>query len=91
MTPYILEQDVLLRAVDCGGWKWFLRRANGKFVSFSRLVKGAFTFDGGIDYLAWKISRHSGVEITPTPWQRRHPILAGLMLFIQLRRRGAFR
>jgi len=91
MTPLILDQGELLAQVDGGGWTWFLRRANGKFVSFARLVKGAFTFDGGIDYLAWKISRHSGVEITPTPWQRRHPILAGVTMFIQLRRRGAFR
>ena len=32
---------------------------------------------GGIDYLAWKINRHAGTAITITPWQRRHPILAG--------------
>jgi len=72
-------------------WAWRMRRIAGKLGSGTRLVKAAFTFDGGIDYLAWKIERHSGVRIEPTPWQRRHPILAGLYLFLRLRRRGAFR
>ncbi len=71
--------------------KWLARRINGKFASFFRLLKAAFTFDGGIDYLAWKIKRHSGVEIAIKPWQRRHPILAGLLLFLRLRLKGAFR
>ncbi|RMF10667.1 MAG: hypothetical protein D6763_05150 [Alphaproteobacteria bacterium] len=70
---------------------WFLRTWQGKTLSVLRLVKATFTFDGGIDYLAWKIQRHSGVEITITPWQRRHPLLAGLVLFVQLRLKGAFR
>ena len=72
-------------------WRWMRRRLNGKILSVLRLLKASFTFDGGIDYLAWKISRHSGVQVEITPWQRRHPILAGLGLFWTLRRKGAFR
>ena len=71
--------------------RWLWRRANGKTVSLLRLVKAAFTFDGGVDYLAWKIKRHSGVEVEIRPWQRRHPILAGFLLFLRLRLKGAFR
>ncbi len=71
--------------------RWRLRRWNGKTVSILRLMKAAFTFDGGIDYIAWKVKRHSGVEIEITPWRRRHPVLAGALLFLRLRRRGAFR
>jgi len=70
---------------------WFCRRLNGKIVSFLRLVKASMTFDGGIDYLAWKIRRHSGVEIEIKPWMRKHPIVAGVVLFWNLRRKGAFR
>ncbi|MEX1147855.1 MAG: hypothetical protein WEB93_05685 [Sphingomonadales bacterium] len=70
---------------------WLLRCWQGKALSVLRLIKAAFTFDGGIDYLAWKIQRHSGVEITISPWQRRHPVLAGLVLFWRLRLKGAFR
>lgn len=69
---------------------WRMRRSQGKFLSAARLIKASFTFDGGIDYLAWKIGRHAGVKIEITPWQRRHPLLAGLVLFWRLRRRGAF-
>jgi len=70
---------------------WFCRRLNGKIVSFLRLVKASMTFDGGIDYLAWKIRRHSGVEIEIKSWMRKHPIVAGVVLFWNLRRKGAFR
>ncbi len=70
---------------------WVMRRWNGKIVSFLRLVKASVTFDGGIDYLAWKIRRHSGVEIEVTSWMRRHPIIAGVVLFWRLRKRGAFK
>ncbi len=70
---------------------WFLRRVQGKVLSVLRLVKAAFTFDGGAEYLKWKIERHSGVEVPLTPWQRRHPILGSITLFWSLYRRGAFR
>lgn len=70
---------------------WQKRRIVGKLLSVARLIKAAFTFDGGADYLAWKITRHSGVEINLSPWQRRHPILAAPVMFWQLYAKGAFR
>ncbi len=70
---------------------WFIRRLLGKAYSVVRLVKAAFTFDGGADYICWKIARHSGVQITLSPWQKRHPILASTVLFWDLYRKGAFR
>jgi hypothetical protein len=56
-----------------------------------RLVKAAFTFQGGADYIVWKIERHSGEKIVLTYWQKRHPIIAGLMLLGPLLRSGAVR
>ena len=73
------------------GGKWFLRRIQGKLLSVARLVKAAFTFQDGPQYLLWKIERHSGVSIEVTPWQRRHPILASTVLFWRLYRKGAFK
>ncbi len=70
---------------------WKRRRLKGKAWSVARLVKASFTFDGGADYLAWKIARHSGVEVVVTPWQRRHPLLGALVQFWRLYRKGAFR
>jgi len=70
---------------------WILRQWQGKVLSVLRLMKGAFTFQGGMDYLLWKIERHSGVKVQLTPAQRRHPIWAGIRTFWRLYRQGAFR
>ncbi len=43
----------------------------------------------GMDYVAWKIERHSGVRIEVAPWQRRFPLLAAPGLYWKLRRREA--
>lgn len=59
---------------------WTAKRVFGKLWAAARLAKAAFTFQGGADYAAWKIERHSGVKIEVTDWQRRHPFLAGVML-----------
>jgi hypothetical protein len=68
-----------------------LRRLTGKGWSVLRLIKAAFTFQGGADYIAWKIERHSGEKIILTDWQRRHPVIAGLLLLPALLRKGAVR
>jgi hypothetical protein len=70
---------------------WWLRRCLGKALSVLRLAKAVFTFDGGLDYILWKIERHSGVKTAATQWQRRHPLLAAPGLAWRLYRRGAFR
>ena len=70
---------------------WIARKILGKFLSILRLMKAAFTFQGGADYLIWKIERHSGVKVELTPAQRKHPIWAGLTTFWRLYRQGAFR
>jgi hypothetical protein len=70
---------------------WRRRRLAGRTLSVLRLFKAAFTFEGGADYLAWKIARHSGQAIDVKPWQRRHPILGALWLLPGLLRRGALR
>ena len=54
---------------------WRLRAAAGAALSVLRLLKGTQTFHGGVDYIAWKIKRHSGVDIEVTDWERRHPML----------------
>jgi len=91
-TPLVLAalktQPLPSRKQAERAWAW--RRINGKAVSLLRLFKATFTFSGGIDYLVWKIERSSGVKVTLKPWQRRHPLVAGALLFLRLRRRGAF-
>ena len=70
---------------------WRQRRREGKMLSAARLAKAAFTFDGGLDYLAWKIERHAGVPVPVKDWQRRWPLIGGLALLPRLLRSGAVR
>ena len=70
---------------------WRRRRRTSKLLNFARLVKATFTFDGALDYVLWKVRRHSGVVLPVTDWQRRHPLLAAPVLAWRLYRLGAFR
>ncbi|MBP6379815.1 MAG: hypothetical protein KA312_05300 [Sphingorhabdus sp.] len=72
-----------------GGWA--RRRVEGKLLSITRLAKAAFTYSGGIDYLAWKINRHAGTQIEIKPWQRKWPLLAAFVLVPKLLTKGAVR
>jgi len=60
-------------------------------LSTLRLAKAAFTFDGALEYLLWKIHRHSGIYLQPTPRQVRFPLLFAWPLLWRLWRQGAFR
>ncbi len=61
-------------------FSWLIRTVQGKILSVLRLLKAAFTFRGGVDYAVWKIKRHSGVDIEVSPFLRRHPVLAMVVL-----------
>ncbi|HMS21382.1 hypothetical protein [uncultured Sphingorhabdus sp.] len=73
------------------GSSWARRRIEGKLLSIARLAKAAFTYSGGIDYLAWKINRHAGTQIEIKPWQRKWPLLAAFVLVPKLLAKGAVR
>ena len=70
---------------------WKRKQRHGKLYSLARLAKASMTFAGGADYIAWKINRHAGSQIALNPWQRRHPLLAGIGLLPRLLRSGAIR
>jgi len=70
---------------------WARRRMIGKALSVVRLAKASLTFAGGAEYIVWKINRHAGTDIRLTPWQQRHPLLAGLSLLPRLLSSGAVR
>lgn len=70
---------------------WRVRRLYAKVLFFLRILRNGLIFEGGVDYVLWKIQRHSGVAIT-TDWrQRRHPLLALGAEAWRLYRAGAFR
>jgi hypothetical protein len=70
---------------------WLHLRRRGRRASVLRLMKASLTFAGGADYIAWKINRHAGTAIKLEAWQRRHPLLAGLILLPRLLKSGAVR
>lgn len=71
--------------------RWPGLRRRGKLLTIARLAKAAFTYAGGIDYLAWKINRHAGTKIVIRPWQRKWPLVAALFLVPKLLAKGAVR
>ena len=86
LTTEIPEAE---RKQASSSWAW--RQRLGRPLNMLRLLKAAFTFEGAMDYAAWKIERHSGVHIEVTPWQRRFPLLAAPGLYLKLRREGVLR
>lgn len=76
------------RLADIG---WGLRISQGKLLSVLRLLKAFFTFEGGLDYIVWKLERHSGVSIEITPRLRRWPLIFIWGLMWRLYRQGVFR
>ena len=70
---------------------WWLRRRWGKTLNAARLMKAAFTFAGGLDYAVAKIARHTGIKIPVSDRDRRHPLLAGIRVFLKARWRGGVR
>jgi hypothetical protein len=81
----------LIAAPEAMRKRWRAMQRKGKLLTIVRLAKASGTYAGGIDYLAWKINRHSGAGIEIKPWQRRWPLVAALTLLPKLFRRGAIR
>ncbi len=71
--------------------RWPGLRRRGKMLTVARLAKAAFTYAGGIDYLAWKVNRHAGTQIEIKPWQRKWPLVAALFLVPKLLANRAIR
>lgn len=86
-----LTRALIKEGIEPAPRSWARTRRQGKLLSVLRLLKAAFTFTAGADYLAWKIERHSGTPVELTDWQRRHPILASPPILWRLMRSKAVR
>jgi len=89
-TPYY-QVEVSTRTQRLNQIAWRVRILQGKMLSVLRLLKGLFTFKGGIDYILWKIERHSGERVEVGPTLRRLPPIAVIVIFWRLYRQNAFR
>ena len=72
-------------------FNWGLRRLQGKLLSLLRLLKAALTFKEPLEYLLWKIERHTGLYIEPSQRQLKYPLIFAWPLLWKLHRKGAFR
>lgn len=83
------------------GWKttpstdyapaWKRKRYVGKVYNISRLIKAAFTFDQKVEYVQWKVERHTGKPLELTAFQKRHLLIAAPRILWKLWRQGSIR
>lgn len=90
-TPHRYQVQISPETRRLNSVAWRTRALQGKILSVLRLLKGLLTFKGGVDYILWKIERHSGVRVEVGPYLRRVPPLAICVIFWRLFRQGAFR
>jgi hypothetical protein len=85
-TAHIPDQARRVSRLD-----WMVRAWQGKMLSILRLLKGMLTFRGGVDYILWKIERHSGIRVEASPRLKQFPLLAACVILWRLYFRGAYR
>ena len=86
---YVNQSSIMARRFS--SFSWWLRRVQGKLLSMARLIKAAFTFNEPLQYVLWKVERHTGVYIEPSERQLKHPLIFAWPLLWRLYMKGAFR
>ena len=71
--------------------RWKVRRILGIFLSIARLMKATSTFNQPLEYLLWKIERHTGIKENATALQLKHPLIFAWPLIWKIFRRGGFK
>lgn len=71
--------------------KWKLRNYVGTLLSVMRLVKAAFTFNEPLEYILWKVERHTGIKKEASLRQKRHPLIFAWGLLWEIYREGGFK
>lgn len=71
--------------------RWLQRRWIGKGRFLLRILRNAYTVEGGVEYAMWKVTRHSGFVFDREWRQRPIPVLALLREIWRAWRAGAFR
>ncbi len=89
--PVAYQVQISRRSHRLNSLAWRLRAAQGKVLSVLRLLKASLTFQGGVNYILWKIERHSGVHVEVPPRLRRVPPLALIVILWRLYRKDAIR
>ncbi len=83
---YYYQKNKLLN-----NFKWKIRIVYGKFLSVLRLMKATTTFVGGVDYIAWKIERHTGEPVQVNNKMRKYPWIYCWPVIFRLFKQGRVR
>lgn len=80
-VPFSREGDMIRPQISAAERRrvrlwWAKRRRLGKLLNARRLIRASTTFEGAARYAAWKVERHTGIEVELTPWREKHPVLA---------------
>ncbi len=96
--PWELEEKGRRLCLDIPPWvrqlaklAWLGRTWVGKSLSLLRLIKAAFTFQGGVDYVIFKLERHTGQKLRLPTRARRHPLIYGVGVLWRWYRQGMVR
>jgi hypothetical protein len=90
-APGHYSNPLPVAARRAGRGAWRVRMVTGTLLSFLRILKSAWTFEGGIDYAVWKLERQSGRSIPVPPEVRARPWRYAPGFFWRLYREGIFR
>jgi hypothetical protein len=71
--------------------KWKVRAMWGKVLSILRLMKATTTFVNGVDYIAWKIERHTGEPVIVSDKLRKYPLIYCWPLLFKFYKQGKIR
>jgi hypothetical protein len=71
--------------------KWKIRIIWGKILSVLRLMKATTTFANGVDYIAWKIERHTGEQLVVSDKLRKYPLIFCWPLLFKFYKQGKIR
>jgi hypothetical protein len=70
-NPLVFQTRIPTGYCRRGRRAWQIRPVIGKTFSLLRLLKAFFTFHGGVNYICWKIERHSHLNLS-LPDGRQH-------------------
>lgn len=95
ISEYFFESELHNNTIDSrqkfSQISWKLRVLTGKVLSILRLMKASMTFANGVDYIAWKIERHTGEKIEVSNNLRKYPWIFSWPMLIRLYLSGKIR
>ncbi|QCE33863.1 hypothetical protein FAI40_00065 [Acetobacteraceae bacterium] len=86
--PFEQKNDVFYPRIDSQRnlflRRWRIIRLWGKIQNALRLLKAGMSFNGGADYIRWKVRRHTGISIKLSAYERKYPIIELIITVLKI-------